>query len=163
MHTGGFGLVIVISLNLSLHTFLSSGQGSSDETVPGMTGIYNVKEYGATGAEIASSITGLPGHDVENITLSNIYIETLGGGTTEEAENDLPRHLRDRRALAVYPYFPLKISREPVPELEHYYPEAKMFGVLPAYSFFCRHVNGLSMHNVNVSWRNVDFRPMVMP
>jgi polygalacturonase len=91
----------------------------------------------ATGATLTSSVTGLPGHDVEDVTLSNIRIDTIEGG-----EQDW-------------------VNRE-VPEVPAKYPEAFMFGRLPAYGFYCRHVNGLRFENVRVETRKPDMRPLLL-
>jgi polygalacturonase len=82
----------------------------------------------------ASIISGIPGHSIEDLRLSNIRIYYQGGGTKEQA--------------ALQP-----------PEMESTYPEPIMFGPIPAYGFFVRHVNGLRMDNVEVSFMKEDFRP----
>jgi polygalacturonase len=82
----------------------------------------------------ASIISGIPGHDIEDVRLSNIRIYYQGGGTREQA--------------AVEP-----------PEKETNYPEPSMFGVLPAYGFFIRHAKGVELNNVEVSYLNEDLRP----
>jgi hypothetical protein len=90
----------------------------------------------ATGAILTSSITGLPGHDVENISLTNIRIHTEEGGKQEW-------------------------TNRMIPELAPQYPEARMFGRLPAYGFFCRHVSGLNLNDVQVVTAIPDMRPAV--
>jgi polygalacturonase len=81
-----------------------------------------------------SIISGIPGHSIEDLRLSNIRIYSQGGGTKEQAE------------------------RQP-PEMESTYPEPVMFGEIPAYGFFIRHVNGLRLDNVEVSFMKEDMRP----
>jgi hypothetical protein len=88
----------------------------------------------ATGAILTSSITGLPGMDVEDVRLSNIHIDTVMPGKKEW----------------------LKPS---VPEVPGGYPESRMFGWLPASGLYCRHVRGLSLRDVSFTapaedWRN---------
>ncbi|GAG89580.1 unnamed protein product, partial [marine sediment metagenome] len=68
------------------------------------------------------SITGIPGHNIEGITLSNIHITFPGGGTRQEA------------------------ARRQIPELRDEYPEYFMFGILPCYGLYARHVTGLTLH-----------------
>jgi polygalacturonase len=82
----------------------------------------------------SSIISGIPGHDIEDVKLSNIRIYCRGGGTKEQA--------------ALVP-----------PENERIYPEPSMFGVMPAYGFFIRHATGIEMSNVEVSFVNEDLRP----
>jgi len=86
------------------------------------------------------SITGVPGHMVENVTLENIEISFPGRGNN---------------GLAVLPLNRLK----DVPEVEAEYPEFSMFGELPAWAFYVRHVNGLSMKNITVKAAAKDYRP----
>lgn len=105
------------------------------------------KEYDIRGPELAffhnpfpASITGLPDHYVENVTLENIEIVYPGRG------ND---------GLAVIP-----LSRlDNVPESPHDYPEFHMFGELPAWALYVRHVKGLTMNNIFVRAEKPDYRP----
>ena len=93
---------------------------------------------GTTHSKMTSSITGIPGFDVENVQLTNISISGMGNGTAAEA------------AL-------------PTPESEKLYPENRMFGqMLPSSNLYVRHVNGLILQNVHLDVRNADFRPTVM-
>ena len=82
----------------------------------------------------ASIISGIPGHDIEDVRLHNIRIEYQGGGTREQA--------------ALVPA-----------ELEMAYPEPRMFGEMPAYGFFVRHVNGIEMKDIQISFLKEDLRP----
>jgi polygalacturonase len=95
--------------------------------------ISNVVVYNAD-AKYASIISGIPEHPIEDLRLSNIRIYYQGGGTKEQAALDPPEKEKD-------------------------YPEPVMFGEMPAYGFFIRHVNGIEMDNVTVSYLNVDVRP----
>ncbi len=88
----------------------------------------------ATGAILTSSITGIPGLEVEDVRLSDIYIDTVMPGK--------------REWLA-----------QTVPEVPEKYPESRMFGWLPASGLYCRHVRGLSLRNVSFTapaeeWRS---------
>ncbi len=94
--------------------------------------ISNVIVYNAE-AKYSSIISGIPGHDIEDVTLNNIRIYYKGGGTREQA------------------------MLEP-PEKENDYPEPAMFGELPAYGFFIRHVRGLEMRDVVVTYLKEDAR-----
>ena len=88
----------------------------------------------ATGVgRIGCSITGQPGHPIENVLLSNLMFESEGGG---------------KRQLAAVE----------VAELPKQYPEALMFGELPAYSFYARHVKGLRFTNVRLRTTSPDLR-----
>jgi polygalacturonase len=95
--------------------------------------ISNVVVYNAD-PKYSSIISGIPGHPIEDVLLSNIRIYSRGGGTKEQAALD-PK------------------------EEEEKYPEPNMFGELPAYGFFIRHVKSLQWDNVQVSYLNEDARP----
>ena len=87
-----------------------------------------------------ASISGLPGHYVENVTIENIEISYPG------------------RADKGYAYVPLW-NLASVPEQENQYPEFSMLGDLPSWGFYVRHVDGLVLKNVRLSIREDDFRP----
>jgi polygalacturonase len=86
---------------------------------------------------VGCAIAGLPERAIENITLTNIRIKFPGGGTLADA------------------------SRE-IPELSAHYPEYNMFGVLPSYGFYCRHVKNLRLLNTQVSFAQEDLRPALV-
>ncbi len=88
-------------------------------------------------SNIGCSITGLAGHPVQDVTLSNIQLSFAGGGTRQQAVR-------------------------PIPELERAYPEGRMFGVLPAYGFYCRHVAGLTLRNIRLQTVKPDRRPAIV-
>jgi polygalacturonase len=79
-------------------------------------------------------ISGLPGHPIEDIRLSYVRIVQQGGGSKKMAE------------------------RVP-PEEERAYPEPSMFGEMPSYGFFFRHVAGLEMNYVKIDYVKPEFRP----
>jgi len=84
---------------------------------------------------ITSTITGLPGHPVKNLMISNVRLVVQGGGTKEDA------------------------ARE-VPELPKTYAESNKFGKWPpAYAMWFRHVEDLSLHNISVGYESPDLRP----
>ena len=93
-----------------------------------------IRNAGAVGC----SITGLPGHPVENVWLSNISIHHKGGilfadlPAIDEALND---------------------------EKEKEYPEATMWGPLPAKGFYVRHARNVQFQNVVVATERPDARP----
>jgi polygalacturonase len=87
-----------------------------------------------------SSITGLPGHPVENVLLENIQIIYPGRGNAGLAYRSLSR-------------------LEDIPENASTYPEFSMFGELPAWGFYVRHMEGLTMRNIKLSIGADDYRP----
>jgi polygalacturonase len=86
------------------------------------------------------SITGIPGHDVENVLLENIDITHPGRGDEGTAHIPLWR-LDDVR------------------ENEHGYPEYDLFGELPAWGFYVRHARGVTFKKVTVRAEKRDSRP----
>lgn len=92
---------------------------------------------------IPASITGIPGHLVENVSLEDIDI-TYGGGAS--------------KALA---YIPLNDLAQ-VTENEAGYPEFSMFGELPSWAFYVRHAKGISFKNVKFKYEKPDFRPAMV-
>jgi hypothetical protein len=83
-----------------------------------------------------SSITGIPGHSVKNITLDNIRIFYKGGGTIQDANRIIP-------------------------ELEEDYPDAIMFDYLSSYGMFIRHAENITLKNVELYFKEEDERPAV--
>lgn len=98
----------------------------------------SISDVTATGASVTGcAIAGIPGHPIENVRLSNIRIEFAGGG-------------------------PADASTSEVPENEAKYPESTMFGILPAYGFYVRHVDGLDLDNVALRHAKPDPRPALV-
>jgi polygalacturonase len=95
--------------------------------------ISNLDCHNAPGRQ-ASILTGIPGHMIEDLKLSNIYVETLGGGIADMAQ--------------VVP-----------PELEDGYPDPGRFGPTPASGFFLRHIRNLEMSHVEIANATPDARP----
>jgi polygalacturonase len=118
--------------------------------------ISNVVVYDAD-PRYGSIITGIPGHDVEGVKLSDIRILYRGGLTLDQVAKqpaDLVNSFFYRTPGGVPP-------REPyaTPEREKEYPEPSMFGILPAYGFFIRHATGVEFNNVEVGYMKEDRRP----
>lgn len=89
----------------------------------------------ASNPRYGSLIMGIPGHDVEDIVLSNLWIKIKGGAPASQASVQ-------------------------VPELEEAYPDPKEFGDIPAYGFFIRHAKNIQMHNINLEFEVPDARPV---
>lgn len=78
------------------------------------------------------SITGLPGHPVEDVWLTDITIRQQGGSKEVAVPDD---------------------------EKEKDYPEATMWGVLPAKGFFIRHARNITFRDINITTDQPDARP----
>ncbi|MBQ8990010.1 MAG: glycoside hydrolase [Prevotella sp.] len=87
------------------------------------------------------SITGLPGYPVENVWLSDISIHHKGGVNTDEMA---------------------KIVESVKDEKEKEYPEATMWGNLPAKGFFVRHARNVQIENLFVETVEPDARPDIV-
>ncbi len=92
-----------------------------------------IRDVRAEGAESPCIISGIPGLYVKNVTLKNIDI------TYRQAKEQLD-------------------IKDPVPEVEAQYPEFAMFGDLPAYGLWARHVDGLTVKNFTVTPRACNSR-----
>jgi len=118
--------------------------------------ISNVVVYDAD-PRYGSILSGIPGHDIEDVKLSDIRILYRGGLTLDQVARqpaDLVNTFFFRATGGVPP-------REPyaTPEREKEYPEPSMFGMLPAYGFFIRHAQGIELNNVEVGFLKEDRRP----
>lgn len=95
---------------------------------------------GGTHNPLPSSITGIPGHLVEDVTLERINI--IMPGNADKAVSYIPQN-----------------RLKSVPEKIKSYPEFTMFGDLPAWGFYVRHVKGINFKDVRLSLYKDDFRP----
>jgi len=62
------------------------------------------------------------------------------------------------RASKGYAYVPLWFLNI-IPENIKNYPEYNMFGELPSWGFYVRHVDGISMKNIKLKLDDYDYRP----
>lgn len=93
--------------------------------------INNLVCYNAP-AKACSILTGIPNSSMEDIWLSDIYVETAGGVATVGGD---------------------------IPEMERGYPDPGRFGSTPSYGFYLRHIRNLAMSHVEVAPRLADARP----
>ncbi len=108
-------------------------------------------------------MVGLPGHPIEDITLSDITIVSRGGLTPEIIAQQ-PAELVNNFFLRGPPEPNLTGPRDPlaVPLREKAYPEPSMFGLIPAGAIYARQVKNLTVRNVAVSFTAADTRPRVV-
>ena len=107
---------------------------------PGVGSMRNItiSNIEATGANpTGCAICGLPDARIQNVTLSNLRVSFVGGGTAAQASRT-------------------------VPEETDKYPEYAMFGRLPAYGIYCRHVDGVKLTNVQLQLAGADRRHAVV-
>jgi polygalacturonase len=94
--------------------------------------ISGITSYNAS--PLPSIIAGIEGHPIEDIKIDEVLLHQLGGATAELAQ------------------------RQP-PQAEADYPEATMFGELPASGFFIRHARNIEMNDVEIATTRADARP----
>ncbi len=94
----------------------------------------NIQAVGVT--ESNCFISGIPGHNIENVTLDNIRISYKGDGQKKDSERKIP-------------------------ELTDEYPKPRMFGTLPAYGFFIRHASKVKLNNLFLTCEKPDFRSVI--
>jgi polygalacturonase len=117
--------------------------------------ISNVTVYDAD-PRYPSMIVGVPGHQIEDVRLTNIRVYSRGGLSLETAAKQPPELVNNFfRPPGGNP------PRDPyaVPEREQMYPEPSLLGVLPSYGFYIRHATGIRMDGVDVSVMATDTRP----
>ena len=85
--------------------------------------------------EMPAIISGIPGHPIEDVTISNVYLVQRGGGSAERAAIDPPEEAKD-------------------------YPEPSRFGPLPAQALFVRHARNLAIDHLEIASTSPDARPV---
>jgi len=85
--------------------------------------------------KIACILAGIPGHEIEDVKISDVILVSRGGGTKSDSELQIP-------------------------EKEKQYPEPNMFGTTPAYGFFIRHAKELELQSVKVQCPSAEERPV---
>jgi hypothetical protein len=112
---------------------------SPDAPAPGVGRMRDISIDNVTataGGPAGCSISGIPGHPVERIRLSNISMTFPGGGTAADAAG-IPEEAVDQ------------------------YPEGTHWGRLPAYGVYIRHANDVSMTDVSIRRDVPDARPVL--
>jgi polygalacturonase len=85
-------------------------------------------------SRLGSIISGIPGHSIEDVKITNVQIQHQGGAAKE--------------AAAIQP-----------PENEAAYPEPTMFGGMPSHGFYIRHAKGVEVSNIEIIPAKEDLRP----
>lgn len=96
-----------------------------------------MEQVHATGALLTSSLTGLPDMPIEDVVISNSSFRTVEHG---------------RSAW----------TRSPVPEQAEKYPEARMFGRLPAAGIYIRHAREIRILNTEFKHDPPEERPTLV-
>lgn len=125
--------------NVRAPLFVRLGERGWGQPIPraGTLAKIVITDVVATGAAWTSSITGLPGHLVSDIALSDIRISGRGGGDAS-------------------------LMTRPVPEQPREYPDAARFRNLPAHGLYCRHVRALRLDRTTLTVDEPDGRPALV-
>lgn len=121
-------------LFLRLGSRLAAPKGTTVGTLKRII-LSEIVSYNAA-SEYAAMICGIPGHPVEDVKISNVYLHHVGGGTSQ--------------AATLIP-----------PEKEADYPDPKMFGLLPANGFFIRHARNVESTCIEIASATPDARPAI--
>jgi Glycosyl hydrolases family 28 len=115
--------------------FLRLGNRGRDmpRPIPGTLKNVVVSNLVASGAEWPCTIAGIPGHEIEEVTLQNLRVGYRGGGSREQ-------------------------GRMAVPEQAAKYPSADMFGILPAHGIYLRHAHDLHLSHIKLTCGSPDLR-----
>jgi len=110
-------------------------RGPADKTPVAQVHRINISNISASGIANGGQceISGLPGHPIEDLEISNVRLAFKGGGVATQ---------------------PFLMPQED----EKGYPEPGRFGPLPCSAFFIRHVKGLEMHHIDVTYDRADAR-----
>lgn len=89
----------------------------------GIRGV-SIDNLHATGSILASSVTGLPGAEVRDVSLSHMTLENDFAGRPEWLKREVPENPKG-------------------------YPEARMFGMLPCTGLYVRHVRDFRVRDIS--------------
>ena len=109
------------------------------DTGIGMIRDVEIREVDARGIDhrFPAALAGLPGHPIRDVVLHDVHLAYAGGGTAQDA------------------------ARRPA-ELADAYPEPSMFGVLPSWALWARHVDGLTLERFTATTKAPDARPPLL-
>ena len=115
-------------------------RGPQDTTTVGVIRRVNISNVTVSNAVNNSSIliAGTVDHPIEDVQLNNIRVLYTGKGTHDQS-----------------------LVNPPEDEAQNY-PEPGRLGTMPAYGLFARHVKGMTLTNVDVSYAAADLRPAVI-
>ena len=95
--------------------------------------ISNVTVYNAD-PRYGCILSGIPGHEIEDVTLNNIQIWYRGGGTVADAAIQPKEGVKD-------------------------YPDPAYWGTMPSYGMYIRHVRGITLDDIQLHTLAPDARP----
>ena len=110
-------------------------EGQRIDNVGSIDGVHIDNVFVNNAGTAGCSITGLPGHPVRNVSVRNVTVCHEGGVGETAAPDD---------------------------EKEKEYPEATMWGTLPASGFYVKHARNVTFENVTVRTAKPDKRPEIL-
>jgi polygalacturonase len=115
--------------------FLRLGNRGRDQQTPTPGSLQDIIIDGiiASSAREACLITGIPGHTIENVTLSRLQLSFVGGGSAEQSLIQVPEKIAD-------------------------YPDADNFGTLPAFGVYVRHAKNITLDHINMQVDSTESR-----
>ena len=122
------GTTMGVVRNITLRDI--QGDGIGHYRGRGVGGVESVAER-----KLACIIAGMPESAIENLTLENIRLRFAGGGTLEDAKNDLSE------AKTGF--------------------NCDNMGITPAYGLYCRNVKNLRLRDIDLSYETDDLRPAI--
>jgi polygalacturonase len=128
--------VVMNEVTAPLFVRLGNRGRDQEDATPGHLRNVVIDDVLALGATGTSSVTGLPGHPIDGVTIANVRIVTAGGSV---------RH----------------VSLD-VPERPARYPSATMFGDLPSFGLYLRHARDVTVRNVELPAQKRDVRPALV-
>ena len=108
-----------------------------EKPIPGTLRNVVLSNIVANGAEEPCTLAGIPNHPIEGVIVGNMRITYQGRGTSEQSRREVAEH----------------ISK---------YPSAGMFGILPAYGVYCRHVRDVDLTTIRLGCASPDSRHAVV-
>jgi hypothetical protein len=148
--------------NLAMHNvprpiFMTFSQQRACVDAPGLMPMKSLSQMvftaisvdsSARGSESAIIMSGIPGHLIEDIVLSDITLKVGGGGTADEAQ---------RRSLPEY--MPEMLDAHPWAHWPEY---VHLGGAVPAHGVYARHMKDLTLRNLTIIPARADARPAVV-
>jgi hypothetical protein len=135
----GSNIVGVVISNITMENmrspiFLRLGNRGRAQTVPTPGSIENVSisHIVALGASLPTTISGIPNHYIRHVNISDLIVECT-----------IPKLDKSENKTRMVPP-----SATDIEEFEGKYPDAGMFGILPIWGFFGRHVDDLKLVKV---------------
>lgn len=128
-------LPIMIRLGARLKTFREGDTKKPVGSIKNLD-ITNIQVKNAT--QMAILISGIPGHYIENVRISNVSVNLPGGGTADDGKVELAENIAD-------------------------YPELTMFGkIMPASGVYIRNAGNIMLDNINLAFAKADARPLII-